>query len=255
MAGVERLRSPPALTRAAPFSLGAAKTRTPVTHHPTAHITRREKTDVDPFPRITNYSRQLAARREVARVEQLANFGLALGWVLLLVGGFCWFCVVSALDGLWLAMLVTGGVLLALAVLVPEALERPCRWWMTLAHWQGWLVMTVLLTAVYFALMTPVGWLLRGRRGTHPFHTWDDSPPPFATTRIWEALPLSSTSSPIVSARRSRSLPRLLLSTIGFFFERGHYLMLPVLIVLLTLGLLLFFVQGSVLAPFIYTIF
>ena len=47
----------------------------------------------------------------------------------------------------------------------------------------------------------------------------------------------------------------LLFSTFGFFYERGHYLVLPILAVLMVLGVILFFVQGSVLAPFIYTIF
>jgi hypothetical protein len=41
---------------------------------------------------------------------------------------------------------------------------------------------------------------------------------------------------------------------LSFFAQRGHYLLLPVLLFLLLLGLILFFVQTSALAPFIYTI-
>ena len=226
----------------------------PTTHHPAS-------------PR---YAHALAERRQLARVEQLAQFGLAVGGVFALTGGFCWLCVVSSLDVLWLTLLLTGSVLVVLGTCVPESLERPCRWWMTLAHWQGRIVMTVVLTMVYFTLIVPAGWLLRRRHGTHPFHTWNGSPP--ANALGWEPLPqrdhvpLSTAASAGGSPARlvvtrgialsdRRSLPRLLLATLGFFYERGHYLLLPILIVLLGLGLLLFFVQGSVLAPFIYTLF
>ena len=41
----------------------------------------------------------------------------------------------------------------------------------------------------------------------------------------------------------------------GFMRERKKFWLLPILIVLLTVGGLLVFAQGSALAPFIYTIF
>jgi hypothetical protein len=41
----------------------------------------------------------------------------------------------------------------------------------------------------------------------------------------------------------------------GFLRVRKKFWLLPILIVLLTLGALLVFAQGSALAPFIYTIF
>ena len=41
----------------------------------------------------------------------------------------------------------------------------------------------------------------------------------------------------------------------AFMRERKKWWLLPILIVLLTLGALLVFAQGSALAPFIYTIF
>jgi hypothetical protein len=205
------------------------------------------------LPAQTRYARQLAERREVAKIEQLANFGLAVGWVLTLLGGFCWFCVVSRLDWIWLTMLIAGLILLSLAVVIPELLDVPCRLWMKLAHLQGWLVMTVFLTAIYYMLITPVGWFLR-RRGTQPFYTWDQSFVPEVASG-WEPIPLRAVAHASPITTRRRSLLMLLVSTVGFFYDRGHYFVLPILILLLILGIVLFFVQGSVLAPFIYTIF
>lgn len=41
----------------------------------------------------------------------------------------------------------------------------------------------------------------------------------------------------------------------GFLRERKRYWLLPLFVVLLVLGALVFFTQGSALAPLIYTIF
>ena len=42
---------------------------------------------------------------------------------------------------------------------------------------------------------------------------------------------------------------------IAFFFRRGNYVLLAIVILLVVLGLVLYFVQSSALAPFIYTLF
>ena len=41
----------------------------------------------------------------------------------------------------------------------------------------------------------------------------------------------------------------------GFMRERKKWWLLPIIVAMLTIGSLLVFAQGSVLAPFIYTIF
>lgn len=39
-----------------------------------------------------------------------------------------------------------------------------------------------------------------------------------------------------------------------YFIRNKHYLLIPVLVLLLVLGLIMFFVKASALAPFIYTL-
>lgn len=211
----------------------------------------------EPAPTLvrTAYAARLAERREVEQIRQLTNFGLALGWLFTLLGGFCWLCLISRLDWLWCGMFVAGVILLVFGAVLPQALDRPHRIWMGLAHLQGKVVMTVLLTIVYFTLIWPLGLWERKRRGTvHPFHTWDNAPP--VVNSGWEALSPTESSPITISPQNSRrrSLLRMFLETLSFFAERGHYFLLPVLLLLLLLGLILFFVQSSVLAPFIYTI-
>ena len=201
------------------------------------------------------YLRRLSERRETEEIRQLTSFGLTIGWLFTLLGGFCWFCVISQIDWCWQSMMLGGLVLLFFGTLLPQALYWPHRVWMSLAHLQGRLVMTILLTAFYFTLITPLGWWERRRhRGSHPFYSWNDLPPRIVSG--WEDL---STTAPLESPtsfrrQKSRSLISLFVETLAFFARRGHYLLLPVLVLLLILGLILFFVQTSALAPFIYTI-
>jgi hypothetical protein len=212
-------------------------------------------TDANQILTRSRYLRRLDERRERDEIRQLTNFGLTIGWLFTLLGGFCWFCVISQIDGFWRCLMTAGLVLLFLGTVLPQLLYWPHRLWMGLAHLQGRLVMTVLLTVVYVGLMSPLGWWERKRRGgSHPFHSWDRTPPTLTTS--WEALPQTAPDAIAYEAKRSgsRSLLSLLAETLMFFAERGHYLLLPVLLFLLLLGLILFFVQTSALAPFIYTI-
>ena len=225
--------------------------------------------------RRSPYLSQLAERREREEVRQLTSFGLTMGWLFTLLGGFCWFCVISQIDWFWRALMTSGLLLLVLGTVLPQALAGPHRLWMGLAHLQGRLVMTVLLTVVYLVMIVPLGWYQRRRQGGgQPFYRWDPTQPAStqpsqnlpaqnlpsqnlpAGTTAWETLSPSE-SSPTTTRRqtgRTRSLVSLLAETLSFFAQRGHYLLLPVLLFLLLLGLILFFVQTSALAPFIYTI-
>lgn len=190
-------------------------------------------------------------RREGLEVRRLIVFGLSVGWLLALVGGFLFFCVPSRLDPLWGALMLAGFVHLGLAVALPQALVWSEGAWMAVARWQGWLIMSALLSVVYFVLIWPASCF--SRRRTRGFAAWESGAP--VTRTCWEpmdALQLDKGSRENV---RSRSLPVLLAGVIGFFFHRGDYLLVLIVMLLVVLGLLLYFVESSALAPFIYTLF
>ncbi len=202
-------------------------------------------------PRPGAYLRRLAERRAAEAVRRQIGYGLVLGWVLTLVAGFIYVCVPSRVDGLWGGLMVVGWLHLVAAVVLPQLLAWPERLWMALAQMLGGLIMAALLTIVYYLMFWPAGLLWR-RRGTYPFQEWTETAP--AVGPRWEKIDLVEPGFRTTDVRR-RSMPVLFGSVIAHFFRRSHYLVLPILIVLLLLGLALFFVQGSALAPFIYTLF
>ncbi len=199
----------------------------------------------------SRYLKRLALRREAVAIRRQTVYGLVMGWIFLLVPGFVYFCVPSRLDWLWAALMAIGGLHLAAAVVLPQALDWPERAWIGLARWQGWLVMTVLLTIVYFGMIWPAAGV--SRRKTRGFVSWVGEPPPLESA--WEPIESMELAAEDAERERYRSLPVLLASVVGFFIRRGNYVLLPILILLIVLGLALYFAQSSALAPFIYTLF
>ena len=125
---------------------------------------------------------------------------------------------------------------------------------MALANVMGQVVMTVVLTVIYVAWFWPAGTIQRWRNGTHPFHTWTHQPP--QTAAGWEPLHLDNDAPTTQTTRTSRrSLITQLFGVVGFFARRGHWAMMPILILMLIIGLVLFFISSTALAPFVYTIF
>ena len=59
------------------------------------------------------------------------------------------------------ALSVTGAVLLAAGLVAPRALAAPNRVWWRFAQVLGWINTRVLLTAFFFAVITPVGVVMR----------------------------------------------------------------------------------------------
>src|SRR5438093_33949 len=111
----------------------------------------------------SGYLRGLALRREALAIRRHIVYGLVMGWVLTLVGGFLFFCMPSRVDWLWCSLMVVGVIHLATAVILPQALVWPERAWTSIARWQGWILMTILLTVIYFALIWPVSLVSRLR--------------------------------------------------------------------------------------------
>ena len=80
-------------------------------------------------PRSTHHLQQLELRREAAAIRRQTVYGLVMGWVLVLVGGFVFCCVPSRVDWLWQTMFFIGLAHLIAAVVLPQALAWPERAW------------------------------------------------------------------------------------------------------------------------------
>ncbi len=113
--------------------------------------------------------------------EALRTFGWQVGAVFLLIGGvLAWrWGEVGMLVGVLLGL---GGLLLVAGVTLPTMLRPIYKLWMGLALVLGFIMSHVLLAVVFFALVTPIGLIMRlfghdplGRRVAPPNGTyWKD---------------------------------------------------------------------------------
>ncbi len=196
--------------------------------------------------RLRERSAWLALKRQIV-------LGLVGGWLLLLIGGFRYFYEVHARGPVAIALLVAGGVLLAMGLAWPQGLAGVERGVRAATGWIGKGVLMAFLSVTYFAVITPVGLLWRAARGSHPFYAWTDRPP--AAMEGWVPKSVVDDARAASAEAGIRRLATQPFFVVGYFVRNGHFMLLPVVVFLLVAGLVLYFVKTSALAPFIYTLF
>ncbi|WP_054773630.1 DUF5989 family protein [Methylogaea oryzae] len=187
--------------------------------------------------------------RESSReLTQLLVLGFGISFILMGVGAYKYFIVIGAWDALWKAAMWGGVAALLVTLIVPYFWLLPERVLRKFGNWVGHGLMKIILVAVYYGLIWPVGAIMRSRRGTHPLYAWGAQPTEGMEGWHGKTLPYD-----VANEAGSGNLG--LYKVLLFFVRQGHFLLLPVLIVLISLGVALFFLQTSALAPFIYTLF
>lgn len=84
--------------------------------------------------------------------NELKQFGLIIGAVLLLIGGYrCW---KIHLD--YHYFLISGGLMALAALIFPVILKPFQKLWMALALILGWLMSRLVLATVFYFILTPV---------------------------------------------------------------------------------------------------
>jgi hypothetical protein len=100
-------------------------------------------------------------RNEIKKIpmdrKALRNFGLLMACVLLLVGGWLWWKSTAA----WPWLIAAAALPAAIGLAAPAVLKPIYKAWMVLALIMGWLMTRVVLTLVYYLVLTPIGFLGR----------------------------------------------------------------------------------------------
>jgi hypothetical protein len=105
--------------------------------------------------------------------EQLRSFGMLLAIFVALFGALVWWRTGRLETGttIWIA----GALLTAIYWLVP-AIRRPIFvGWMYAAFPIGWTVSHLLMAAIYYGVITPIGWIMRVTGRDPLFRSFDRS--------------------------------------------------------------------------------
>jgi hypothetical protein len=91
--------------------------------------------------------------------DELRKFGLITGGLLVGLFGLALPLVFGRHLTLW--PWIIGGILAVLALALPAVLAPIYKYWMRFAHVLGWINTRILLSLVFFLLITPFGFLMR----------------------------------------------------------------------------------------------
>jgi hypothetical protein len=111
--------------------------------------------------------------------REIRNFGLIVGGVFSLIGVWPYF---RGEDPRFWA-LVIGSVLIALGGVLPQALVPVHRAWMFVGHIMGWINTRILLTIVFYGIITPIGMARRWFSADTINHSFDTSLATYRVTR------------------------------------------------------------------------
>lgn len=199
----------------------------------------------------TTYLARRAVRLAYEDLKREIIFGMVISTLLLATGLWRYYIVVGANDRLWQAVAGVGAIGWLAAIVLPVLWKAPEKALAGVMRKLGGFLLGALLALVYGVLITPVGWLIRRMKGADPIYAWDGPAP--VGMEGWQRKEILYETN--AGPAGKPNLLRRLLNVLRFFAERGHYVFLPVLLILIALGMVLFFVQSSALAPFIYTLF
>jgi len=85
--------------------------------------------------------------------SDLRKFGITFSIILIVIAGFLFWRA----KELFQIFLNVGGILLFLAVTIPVVLKPIYLIWMTFAGILGWLMTRIILTLLFFLIITPIG--------------------------------------------------------------------------------------------------
>ena len=196
-----------------------------------------------------SYRERIAARQERELLKRRSATGVAIGSILTLEGLYRVLLAPGANDRLWTAAGIAGATILLLTFVAPATmapLERALRF---VGHWIFQGLLSLVLVLVYFLFFVPLGGVLRER---YPIVEWEAAKPDLGATG-WEEKRLQRTAAREGEKRRPLLLLPLLL--LSYFARERQFVVIPVVLLLVILGLVLLFLQTSAIAPFIYTLF
>jgi hypothetical protein len=90
--------------------------------------------------------------------KELRQFGFLVGGVFGVIG--LWRVAIHS-ESMWLWVIGSGALLVALGAVLPEVLAPVHKGWMWVGHVLGWINTRILLGVVFYGLVTPIGIVFR----------------------------------------------------------------------------------------------
>ena len=197
-------------------------------------------------------------RLELEEISDLAIFGQVGGLIFCWLSGtawinLCWFEPSKwlnygrVLSPLMVLIFAFGLYMIFCGVIIPQWLNWFYKIFSYIGNKIGEIIFKILLTILYVIFVIPIGIIYNKHRQKYLYAFWDDKYPYDEREGFTDWKPADTSN--------KKGMAGTSLKLFGMLVNNGQYILIPVVIFLIALGIILFFVSSSVMAPFIYTLF
>ena len=160
---------------------------------------------------------------------------------------FCHFFGIGSLSE-WPATSTWNGLALILGIISPPLLYYPYKSWIELGNALGWINSKIILGFVFLFILQPIALVMR-LFGYDPLRTKQKGEKSYRENREDNQIDLTRI------FWIMQAFFELVKDIWDFMKVRKKYWLAPLIITIVLMGALIVFTQGSVVAPFIYSIF
>ena len=196
---------------------------------------------------MTEYMKKRKLRIDEKKVEDSSLFGLMSVIILILISFLRWIVTYSNMAYLWEISGAIGILLFMAGALVPQSITWFYNGMRCIGNKLGNIIFSVLLFIVYGIFVVPISFIMKNRKNNYSYILWDDE----------YKGEENSCFSPWKEKKKveAKGIRGVSFGLIQYMILNRKFIFIPVVVVLLMIGIVLFFVSSSVFAPFIYTLF
>ncbi len=197
---------------------------------------------------MTEYIRCRRERLARKEIRDLSLFGQLGGLILFVLALFKYFTAFQTWQVCIVFLVGVLGMYLSLGgFFFPKSIKWLYRGFSYVGDKIGQIIFCVLLTILYFCLVTPISIIMKRNKESYLLSEWQGE---YSGLERWGFTKWSQ-----VKVTERKGFLGAVLKVMGTFAGNGQYILIPSVLILVILGIILFFVSSSVLAPFIYTLF
>lgn len=191
------------------------------------------------------FKEEYAQKQKVRAINESSWFCMVWAMLLMLTGTYASLCTQGLVCILCSIAALAGLALFLVGIVLPLKLYRPIKAIQAACSLFGNAVLRVFLFPLYL-LMSLIN-ALRHKKYTekHGFKNWEDR------DRVQSSFCDFSHANP---EQNKNSVLRTVISVLGFFAANGMYIVIPVIILLLIIGAVMFFVSSNAVFSFVYTL-
>lgn len=197
---------------------------------------------------MTEYMIERKKRMDDQMLKDYSVFGQLGGLIFCIIGFMKWLTTYNEVLASLLVIIIAFGLYLMVSGIVfPQSIAWFYKLFSFVGNKIGNIIFGILLTVVYLVFLIPVSRFIKRKKGKYLYLSWNGEYPGNEKTGFisWMGTDIAD----------KKGMLGTMTGLMGTFINHGQQIFVPIVVLLVILGVILFFVSSSVMAPFIYTLF